>query len=94
MSLVVVGCGEKKDVDYNAIMQEQATQYYVDYQKEKSGPFDAYTVSLEALKQANEYGKTYALDDLKDCKDSSYVNININKTTWEVTSYDFHMECE
>lgn len=95
MALAAVGCGKKKEVNYDALMEVQANSYYEKYLKGKVSGVDIHVVSIELMKNANENaGGTFALDDLKDCKDSSYVDIYADKTTGNITKYEYHMNCE
>lgn len=93
LSLMLVGCG-KKAVDYETIMETQATAYYEKLLKGKVNLVDKFDVYIWMLKNANANGNNFDLSKLDKCTDMSYTTINYDKKTNEIISFENHLSCE
>lgn len=92
---VLVGCGNKETTNnYEETMKEYATEFYNAHLKGTEG-LKTTEISIAKLKDAvTKVGDTYDMSKLDKCKDTSYVELQINEEDNSVSKYTFHMECE
>ncbi len=94
LALILVGCGAKK-VDYKPIMKKMADAYFEKYVKGHTLEIDIQEVSIASLKNANKNSDgNFDVSKLKDCRDSSYIKLSLNRETQAITKYEYKMNCE
>ncbi len=97
VSLFAVGCGKSKkerEKEYQQVMEEYARNYFETYILNVVEGLDVPEITIQNLKDANEYGSNYDLSKLKDCTDESKARIILDETKRGIASVEFEMNCK
>ena len=90
--LLLLGCG--KNMNYEDTMKEYATTFYNLHKKGQEN-LNSLKISIADLKEAIEVVKdNYDMSKLEGCKDESYVELIVDKTTKEIKEIKYNLQCE
>lgn len=92
--LCITGCSGQRKNEWEQEMQKHANVYYEKYMKNVNGQTKN-EISIQALKDVNaKLGKTFDLQKLKSCKDSSYVTLTVDEKSRTIKNYTYHLDCK
>ena len=94
VSLIVIGCSnETAEVDYEAEMRVLANEIFEEHFIQEND-VDVYQVNIDGIRNLNNFGYDYDLGNLEDCTGESRVDLHLDKSTFEITEYEFFMNCK
>lgn len=97
ISLFAVGCGkskEEKAKEYEKVMGDYAKNYFETYILNNVEGLDIPEISIQNLKDANNFGSNYDLSKLEGCTNESKARIILDATKRGIDRMEFEMNCK